>query len=99
MKLTRNNDEYSGTPEEIASLINLLGGAFPSVEIEHDPYPVEDFAPLEDVVNQSKALRAKLAENPAFSPYGGVVASNEEIPTQEPINRNQSDLDTGIELI
>lgn len=99
MKYFSDNNEYNGTPQEIAELIKLLGGESSQVEIEHtEPhFAKDDFMPLETVVNESKDLRAKLAEDPSYNPYGGVVPPKDNVIEQVPINRNQSELDTGVE--
>jgi len=100
MKLNRDNDEYIGTPEEIAELIRLLGGQSPLVELDKPaPFAPDDFVPLEDVVKESQTLREKLAIDPQYNPYGGVVSSPETAVEQVPINRNQADIDTGVELL
>jgi hypothetical protein len=94
MKLTRGNDEYSGTPEDIAALIKLLDGQAPEVKVEQgEPtFNEEDFLP---VIKESENLREQLT-----TAYPGVVPPKEsdESPVQAPVNNYQAEADTGVSL-
>ena len=72
MRAFINSDEYSGTPEEIAKFMSLREGK----SYDND-YPVSP-DPMVDIISDSQKLREKLAANPAYSPFGGVVPSKED---------------------
>lgn len=73
MRAFINDDEYQGTPQEIATFLNLREGS---------PYDVteNDIQTFDNIVSDSQALRRKLEENPDYNPYGGVVPSKEAEP-------------------
>lgn len=98
MKLTRGDDEYNGTPEDIATLIKLLDGQSPEVAIDNGAdFEPDDFTP---VIEESKTVREQIANNPDYNPYPGVVPSkeSEQSPVTMPVNNYQADLDTGVTI-
>jgi hypothetical protein len=105
MKVFIDNEEYQGTPQEIHEFITLqeksgqLVDCPESIPEATTPFIQDDFEPLEDIVNESVALRNKLAQDPAYNPYGGVVISKETVPDVD--NRKPSftaEEDTGVVL-
>lgn len=102
MKYIYENRHYEGSPQEIADLLKLLEGD-PDVQIKQDDEttsPSDDFEPL---VDESVDLRKKLADDPNYNPYGGVI------PSKEPKDVEESTLsdgqlftaedDTGVKLV
>lgn len=92
MRAFINNDEYSGTPEEIAKFMSLREG-----RNDKENYSV-DFEPLTDIIDDSRKLREKLSTNPEYNPYGGVVPSTETGDGLNPITPVFDAPDTGIVL-
>lgn len=76
MRAFINNDEYQGTPEEIAQFLYLREPQYVT-ESSQAAFAPEDFKPFEEVVDDSEALREKIANDPNYNPFGGVVASKE----------------------
>lgn len=98
MKLTRGDDEYNGTPEDIATLIKLLGGQSPEIQLDPtEDYPIDDFTP---VVTEAKSVREEIAKDLNYNPYPGVVPSKEvdESPIQMPVNQYQAENSTGVQI-
>jgi hypothetical protein len=103
MKVFIDNEEYQGTPQEIHEFIILQEMSGQLIDVDDTPkepsFIQDDFEPLEDIVNESVALRNKLAQDPAYNPYGGVVTSHE---TVEDIDTKKSSAtaeeDTGVIL-
>jgi hypothetical protein len=103
MKVFIDNEEYQGTPQEIHEFITLQEKSGQLIDVDEAPkepsFIQDDFEPLEDIVNESVALRNKLAQVPAYNPYGGVVTSKETVPDVD--NRKPSftaEEDTGVIL-
>lgn len=109
MRVFKKDVEYIGSPAEIAELWRLreYQNTHPEPSLDLDPIPnfeLDDFLPdqdgsLEDVVLKSKNVRAKLAEDPNYNPYGGVVQSKESEPDINPsVNTFTAEEDTGVSL-
>lgn len=67
MRIFKEEVEYQGTPEEIARYFELT-----TVQENYAPMTT-----LDSLVDESQDLRAKLAVNPQYNPYPGVVQSKE----------------------
>lgn len=94
MRIFSNNNEYIGTPQELKDFFNTK---VEQTQPDFNAYTQDEFTPLEQTISESEALRRKLAKDPLYNPYGGVVTGN------EPDLRNSSatvsaDIDTGVEL-
>lgn len=90
MRIFKDNSEYQGTPEEL-DLFFKLG------EPKTDPW--EEVTPLRDIVSESEALRMKIAEDPNYSPFGGVVSprdADKDVSIQKTVTAEEN---TGVELI
>jgi len=103
MKVFIDGEEYQGSPQEIHEFIILQEKSGQLVDVYDEPSTPEpsfiqdDFEPLENIVNESAALRNKLSKDPAYNPYGGVVPSKESVPDVD--NRKPSftaEEDTGV---
>lgn len=87
MKITIDNHDIIGTPEEMQYLLKLL-----------KPTPIRVNAEASKIVRESQALRKKLAQDPDYAPYGGVVKSKEETSQYMAEEREYAaDLDTGVD--
>lgn len=100
MKIIKDNVEYQGAAEELAIFFDLSNRDDASdVKVAPD-FSEDDFVPLEEIVEESKTLREKLAENNAYNPYGGVIPSKE--PKVEEVSTGggivTADSDTGVQL-
>lgn len=93
MRVFKDNTEYQGTPEEIAEFLQLREVASSDKQEDTTVFNPDEFLPL---VNEAKTVREKLADDPAYNPYGGVVKSkeSEDEPSAKAVS---ADLDTGIE--
>lgn len=93
MKIFKDNIEYQGDAEELSRYFSL-------VEPTQAGFSQDDFQPstLEDIVDESKDLRTKLAQDPSYNPYGGVIPSKEN-PDAEKTPTVSADLDTGVDLV
>lgn len=93
MRIFKDNAEYHGTPEEISMFFALSA---PTITQDDVPFPASDLVPLEDTVAESTRLRKELEKNPAYSPFGGVVAPRE---SEEAVSSVPSaEIDTGVVL-
>lgn len=107
MRVFTDGYEYQGTPQEIAELFGLLNPQDTGdmkVRQGVDSFPPEDFVPLESLVDESAELRKKLAQDPSYSPFGGVVPSKEAEPdiltkSRESDSIVDSSADTGVQLV
>lgn len=104
MRAFIKDDEYQGTPEEIDTFLALRESRMPSTVIGErlePPFAPDDFEPFEEVINDSEELRKKLADDPAYNPFGGVVPSKESEPdTESPALSAPftAEADTGVEI-
>jgi hypothetical protein len=98
MKYTANDKQYEGTPQEIADFISLTENIpyIPSEGTAEPNYP--EMEPLQNIVSESEKLRGKLAIDPTYNPFGGVVPPKDSIQDKN-IPIVDSNLDTGVELI
>lgn len=96
MRFVRNNDEFTGTPDEIAQLLDLIGNITKDIPKPYVPEVTE--ADFEPVIEEAKTLRQKLAENPQYSEFGGVLPplNDPDAEINIPVNSDQADLDTGV---
>lgn len=95
MRIFKEEVEYQGSPEEIAEFFRLTTLNVP----EQTPYAPEDFTPLESTVNESAELRKKLAEDPSYNPFGGVVPPKESEELRDAnINTFMADEELGVKL-
>ncbi len=94
MKYSVDNKFYDGSPQEIADLLSLLYIQEPKDETSQS-FVDDDFKPL---VDEAVDLRAKLAQDPSYNPYGGIVRPKDADPDTELSPTVSSDLDIGIEL-
>lgn len=95
MKAFIGNDKFVGTPEEIASFVKRLKMVHKPTTHVTSP---DMLSPKAAYFNQGEqeALRRKLAEDPNYNPYGGVVPSKETITQQEEQRPYAADIDTGV---
>ncbi len=91
MKIFKDNIEYQGDAEELARYFALMDTPPPTTE----DFNEDDFKPL---IDESADLRTKLAQDPSFNPYGGVIPSKEN-PDAEKTPTVSADLDTGVDLV
>lgn len=95
MRIFKDEVEYQGTPEEIAEFMRLHNPV-----VESDTLPIDPYAPFEEVLTESEELRKKLAADPNYSPYPGVVPSKESEPDVETTKTlPTAEKDTGVEYI
>lgn len=90
MRIFKDNSEYQGTPEELDLFFKLS-------EPKADPW--EEVAPLRDIVSESENLRMKLAKDPNYSPFGGVVPprdADKDVSVKKTVTAEE---DTGVQLI
>lgn len=110
MRYKIDGHEYDGTPQEISDLLWLVrvneDARIASTDTKEElaregfnSFKQADFAPLEDVVGESEALRLKLAKDPNYNPFGGVVASHESDPNQQGSPTVSAEDNTGVEII
>jgi hypothetical protein len=91
MRVFKEDTEYQGTPEEIAYLFSLME------DKPDDPnFPMSDFAPLETIVSESQDLREKLAKDPNYNPFPGVVQSKESDGEEPAPAVGLAEEDTGV---
>lgn len=102
MKAFINGDKFVGTPEEIATLVKRLAMAHPVPTVMHTQTSPKTLGPKASYVAQglSEELRRKLADDPNYNPYGGVVPSKEILVAKEAQREIQrkygADIDPGI---
>ncbi len=92
MKIFKDNIEYQGDAEELVRYFALMDTHTSTIESFNE----DDFKPL---VDESADLRAKLAENPSYNPYGGIVPPKDSNPNETASPAISSDLDTGVDLV
>lgn len=104
MRIFRDETEYQGTPEEIAEFFLLHDTNSRNIEMKASETPVEwsaeelkgnDEDELAKSVRESADLRAKLAADPNYSPFGGVSKSPESIPEYLPT----AETNTGVNYV
>jgi hypothetical protein len=94
MRIYSNNNEYIGTPQELKDFFN---NKIEQAQSNFDSYTQDEFAPLEQTISESEALRHKLAKDPSYNPFGGVIAGNEP-DLRDSSSTVSADIDTGVEL-
>lgn len=98
MRVLINSQTIEGKPEDIANLLAILNPAVKRKTIQvQTKEQVTPAHSLQDTVKQSEELRKKLAENPNYNPFGGVVRSPEPGFPEQQLNRDfHAEEDTGI---
>jgi len=94
MRIFSNNNEYIGTPQELKDFFNTK---VETPQQDFAAYTSDEFAPLEQVVSESEQLRRKLAKDPSYNPFGGVITGNEP-DLRDSSSTVSADIDTGVEL-
>lgn len=94
MRAFIDGNEYSGTPDEVADFLERRENRF----VEDKAEPDNDFTPFTSVVDESAKLRSKLAVDPAYNPFGGVIPGenlDNNVAITAPFN---AESDTGVIL-
>ncbi len=92
MRLVINGQNVEGSLED---LVLVLQNSKPKNRVTQ--IPVKEASDLDDTLVESAALRKKIAENPDYNPYPGVVPSTEpDIPEQQYNRSYRAESDTGI---
>jgi len=96
-----NNQEYVGTPEEIAELLSLRDNRDKQTETRPEPtiWDDEDITPMTSTITESEELRKKLANDPAWNPYGGVVPPKDVDGSGTLSPAVSADDNTGVQLV
>lgn len=89
MRIFKEDIEYQGTPDEIARYFELTA----PIQTEYAP---EVLQPFDSLIDESQSLREKLANDPAYNPFPGVVPSKESENTDPTPAVGFADEDTGI---
>jgi hypothetical protein len=93
-----NNCEYIGTPEEIADLVNRLQATQSSDSKGPDDW-IDNTSALVDQLTESEVLRRRLAADPQYNPFGGVVPTSDPADDGGAASKTVSaDDDTGVLL-
>lgn len=88
MRVLKDQTEYQGTPQELASFFELTK--------EPSETPFDYPAPIEDIISQSQLLRNELAKDAGYNPFPGVVPSKESENTDPNPAIGFADMDTGV---
>ena len=99
MKAFINGDKFVGTPQEIADFISRSAHLKRKPLNQTTPNITTDLSPKGAYFQkgEQEALRRKLAEDPNYNPFGGVVPSKETMIEREENRQYAAELDTGIE--
>lgn len=103
MKLIINGYTVEAKPEDLASVLTAkqpkkipVQSGFFGEGVKEAAAPLQNT--LNDTVRQSEELRKKLAEDPNYNPYPGVLPSAEPaVPTQQYNREYAAERDTGID--
>ena len=94
MKYVRYDEQYDGTPQEIAEFLSLRDEQATKYKDEQvanqQGYDPSEFTPLETTISESEMLRKKLAADPNYNPFPGVSPS--------PDSPVSAELDTGVKF-
>lgn len=89
MRILKDQAEYQGTPQELASFFELTK--------EQSETPFDYPAPIEDIISQSQLLRNELSRDPGYNPFPGVVPSKESENSDPNPAIGFADMDTGVQ--
>ncbi len=97
MKIKIDGHLIEGEAAEILDIIELYNGnKAMALKFTATALSQKNSVLGSNVKTKSDILRAKLAEDPGYSPYGGVVPSKEPIVEREDRRQFAAELDTGI---